>query len=585
MKKLKTSIAILILLVMSITGVIKPVTAYAAEIYKVRAVNYGDWGFTHALDITNESTGDTVVGYCYNAGRGWPGWRPQTVYKYGNATNQQFLDLAGTQVRYRDSLREDVMKVCYKGFPRDGKGIRDRYGLDKATFRLVTQLAVWYYTDSHTFRSPAIATTYGYMLDEQAEKAYQELITTPVTLPKDYILDLYKNNSDSEQNILSTTLREDYVPPKEYSIEFSKRAETLNGKELSGATLQILDKKDGTVLDKWTTNGSTHKSNLVAGEYTFQEITAPDGYEKVSDFNFKVDDKGTVWFTSNLNEKDQASIAGSKLTVVDKKPKIVYKSLTVKKEWELYGHKDSEIPESVKVQLYENGAPFGNQVELKKIDGWKHTWDQLDSSKTYTVDEVDTPANCEKRIGPEENGTITIYNSMKPELTIEKIVRDGEWADKTREFDFNIQFTSEDGNLITDSFDYVIEKEDGTQVTGSLEVKDGSATFKLGHSQKIKIKGLPPKVTYCVEEVSDENAPFKASYKISNQKDVENCPSVQITNDNPNNVVTVYNTFKYIVDTGIDLNNNYTVPGVLLIIAGILLFGGIAVLRFRKRLK
>lgn len=581
MKKLKTSIAMLILALLTITGVIQPITAYAADIYKVQKIDYD--GYSNALNIINETTGETVVGYCYNASKGWPGWGKQTVYKYENATNEQFVKLAGNKVRNQSSLREDVLKVCYKGFPRDGKGLKDKYHLDKATFRLITQLAVWYYTDSATFRSQQISTTYSWMLTPDAERAYNELINTPVTLPANYVLDLYENKSSYDQNILSTKLAENYVPPKEYSIEFSKKDETSTGAELKGATLQVLN-KDGNELAKWTTDGNTHKVDLLAGEYIFREMKAPDGYVTVSDIRFRVEENGSVTIISK-KDQDEANSSGSKLTVVDKKIPIVYKPLTVTKVWERYGHQESEIPDSVQVQLYENGVESGTPVTLKKSEGWTYRWDKLDSSKTYEVKEVNTPDNCVSRIEKVDDENVTIYNSMKPELTVEKIVRDGEWADKTREFDFNIQFTSEDGNLITDSFDYVIEKEDGTQVTGSLEVKDGSATFKLGHSQKIKIKGLPPKVTYCVEEVSDENAPFKASYKISNQKDVENCPSVQITNDNPNNVVTVYNTFKYIVDTGIDLNNNYTVPGVLLIIAGILLFGGIAVLRFRKRLK
>ena len=583
MKKLKTSIAMLILAVLSIAGVLAPITAYAADSYKVQKINYD--GYSNALNIINETTGETVVGYCYNASKGWPGWGRQTVYKYENATNEQFIKLAGNKVRNQSSLREDVLKVCYKGFPRDGKGLRDKYHLDKPTFRLITQLAVWYYTDSATFRSQQISTTYSWMLTSDAEQAYNELINTPVTLPANYVLDLYENKSPYDQNILSTKLAENYVPPKEYSIEFSKKADGLGGTELAGATLQILN-TDGTKVDEWTTNGNTHKVDLLAGEYIFRETKEPDGYVKVLDIRFKVDDSGNVTITSNPNEQDTARADGSKLTVADKKVPIVYKSLTVKKEWELYGHQESEIPENVQVQLYENGVKSGNPVTLNKSTGWTYTWQQLDSKKTYTVDEVNTPDNCEKRIEPDNNGNFTIVNSMKPELTVKKIVRDGEWADKTREFDFRIELKDEKNQPISGNFAYVIEKNDGTQISeATLQVQDGWATFKLGHNQKIKIKGLPPKVTYRVEEAADGNAAFKASYKISNQKDVENCPSVQITNDNPNNVVTVYYTFKYIVDTGIDLNNNYTVPGVLLIIAGILLFGGIAVLRSRKRLK
>lgn len=584
MKKLKTSIAILILVAMSITGVIKPVTAYAADDCYVRLEQYGDYG--NALYVKNRATGEDVVGYCYNAHKNWPGKADQSVTKFENASQEKFLELSSGARDPKNLLKEQVMKVCYKGFPRNATGLKEKYNLPNDVFRFLTQSAIWYYTDSISIEQSGIWMFHSWMMSYYpgARAAYNELINTEVTLPSNYTLDLYQNNASRFQNILSTKLPKDYVPPKEYSIEFSKKADELGGAELQGATLQVLE-KNGTLIKEWTTNGTTQKINLVAGEYIFREKTEPSGYVKVSDIYFKVEDNGKVSITSKTNNGDIAEGTAGKLTVVDKKIPIVYKKLSVTKVWERYGHQESEIPESVQVQLYADGAPYQQPVTLNKAGQWSYTWQQLDSSKKYEVKEVNTPDNCVSRIETGSDGNFTIYNSMKPELTVKKIVRDGEWADKTREFDFRIEFKGEDGNTITDSFDYVIEKEDGTQVTGRLEVKDGSATFKLGHNQKIKIKGLPPKVTYCVKEVLDENAAFKASYKISDQKEAENCPSVQITNNNPNNVVTVYNTFKYIVDTGIDLNNNYTVPGALLLIAGILLFGGIAVLRFRKRLK
>lgn len=582
MKKLKTSIAMLILALLTITGVIQPITAYAADSYTVLARSYGD--YHKALYVKNTTTGEEVVGYCYNAHKGWPGIREQSVKKFENASNDQFLRLASGP-RDREKLRENVLGVCYKGFPRDGIGLKKKYNLNNDVFRFITQSAVWYYTDSLNIEDSGIWISYSWMVDDNARKAYNELINTPVTLPPNYTLDLYENVSSSQQNILSTKLTDNYVPPKEYSIEFSKKADELGGAELEGATLQVLE-KNGTLIKEWITNGTTQKINLVAGEYIFREKTEPNGYVKVSDIYFKVEDNGKVSITSKTNDGDIAEGATGKLTVVDKKVPIVYKSLTVNKVWELYGHDGNEIPDSVQVQLYENGVVSGDPVTLKKSEGWSYTWNKLDSSKTYTVKEVTRSDNWISRIETGNDGNFTIYNSMKPELTVEKIVRDGDWADKTRKFDFKIELKDKDGNPITGNFAYVIENKEGTQLSeGNLEVKDGLGTFKLGHEQKIRIKGLPIKVTYRVEELSDANAAFTASYATVKNNEQKVCPSVQITNENTDNKVTVYNTFKYIVDTGIDLNNKYLVPGAVLIIAGILLFGGIAVFRFRKRLK
>ena len=584
MKKLKTSIAMLILALLTIIGVIQPITAYAADDYKVRLETGTE--FHHNLYVKNKITGEDVVGYCYNAHRNWPGQSEQSVTKFENASNDQFLQLVAdqTKVRNRETLREDILRVCYKGFPRDGIGLKQTYNLNNEEFRLITQTAIWYYTDGMNLEQTTFYKfTYPWLYTDKVKNAYYELLNTPVTLPQGYTLDLYQNASSRFQNILSTKLPENYVPPK--SIEFSKKDETLSGAELGGATLQVLG-NDGSLIEQWTTDGNTHKVDLFAGDYIFRETAAPNGYVTVSEIRFNVDDNGNVRITSKANNEDIAEGGASKLTVVDKKVPIVYKPLTVKKVWELYGHQESEIPDSVQVQLYADGAAFGDVVTLKKADGWTYTWPQLDSSKTYEVREVNTPDNCVSRIENIDDKNVTIYNSMKPELTVEKIVRDGEWADKTREFDFRIELKDENNQPINGNFAYAIENKDGGQISaGDLQVQNGWTTFKLGHNQKIKIKGLPPKVTYRVEEVADGNAAFEASYKIKDQREERTCSPVQITNENPNNVVTVYNTFKEIVPTGIDSNNKYIVPGALLLIAGILLFGGIAVLRSRKRLK
>lgn len=582
MRRLKIVLAMIMLTLLTVTGAIQTNKANAAETYTVRKEQFGQ--LIDSLYVKDMTTGEDVVAYCYNAHKSWPGIRNQTVYKYGNASNDDFLKLTDNP-RDPTNLKKHVMEVCYKGFPRNGIGLREKYGLDNDAFRMITQTAIWYYTDSLDLQKTRFWISYDWMWTDKAKQAYYELIQTPVTLPSNFTLDLYKNRSNSFQNILSTKLSKDYVPPKEYSIEFSKKDESLAGAELKGATLQVL-KSDGTKIDEWTSNGSTHKIKLVAGDYIFRETNAPTGYTKVSDIKFKVGENGIISIISKTNPKDEAQVSGSKLTVVDKKIPVVYKSLSVTKKWELYGHAESEIPNSVQVQLYANNVAQGAPVTLDKSKNWSYTWDKLDSTKEYTVQEVNTPDNCVSRVEKVKDGEFVIYNAMKPELTVKKIVRDGEWADKTRQFDFNIELKDENNQPISGTFDYLIEKEDGTQVsTGKLVVNDGNAKFKLAHEQKIRIKGLPLKVIYRVQEVTGENAAFVASYATKNIREQKDVPFVQITNENPDNEVTVYNTFKYIVDTGVDLNNDYTMPGAFLLITGILLFSGISVLRFRKRVK
>lgn len=70
---------------------------------------------------------------------------------------------------------------------------------------------------------------------------------------------------------------------------------TGDGSPLSGAVLQI--KQGNTVIDEWTTNGSTHTfsgawdPNLT---YTLHEVSAPSGYSVAADISFTINGSGEV---------------------------------------------------------------------------------------------------------------------------------------------------------------------------------------------------------------------------------------------------------------------------------------------------
>ena len=74
---------------------------------------------------------------------------------------------------------------------------------------------------------------------------------------------------------------------KTTKVNFSKRALTRDGKELSGAKIS-LTKKDGTVVDTWVTDGTTRSFDLEDGEYTFTELSAPDKYQLATSITFTV---------------------------------------------------------------------------------------------------------------------------------------------------------------------------------------------------------------------------------------------------------------------------------------------------------
>lgn len=99
----------------------------------------------------------------------------------------------------------------------------------------------------------------------------------------------------------SITHVEMYDIPTSVSI----RKVDADGKDISGAILQLLD-KEGEVIEEWTTDGTAHvlTATLIAGEtYTLHEVSAPDGYEVAEDQTFTVDENGHTTEVVMVDEK------------------------------------------------------------------------------------------------------------------------------------------------------------------------------------------------------------------------------------------------------------------------------------------
>ena len=78
-------------------------------------------------------------------------------------------------------------------------------------------------------------------------------------------------------------------------VRISKQ-DVTTGKELPGATLQIID-ENGNVVEEWVSTDETHfiEGKLIAGkEYTLRETIAPDGYEIANEIKFTVNADGSV---------------------------------------------------------------------------------------------------------------------------------------------------------------------------------------------------------------------------------------------------------------------------------------------------
>lgn len=105
--------------------------------------------------------------------------------------------------------------------------------------------------------------------------------------------------------------------------------EDIAGKELPGAEITITD-EEGNIVDEWVSEEAPHPiTGLEEGKtYTFKEESAPDGYLKVEEFDFTVDESLTnlhIFVTDNhtrvsISKQDATTgkeLPGAKLTLFD----------------------------------------------------------------------------------------------------------------------------------------------------------------------------------------------------------------------------------------------------------------------------
>ena len=148
------------------------------------------------------------------------------------------------------------------------------------------------------------------------------------------------------------------------SVELSK-ADLTDGKELPGASLQVLD-STGTVVEEWISTEEPHmiRGLLVGETYTLVETKPADGYTTAESIEFKVEDTAEVQKHQMLDDvtkveisktdvTDSKEVPGAKLTILDKDGKVV-------ESW--VSDKDPHMVEKLPVGTYtlrEEQAPDG----------------------------------------------------------------------------------------------------------------------------------------------------------------------------------------------------------------------------------
>ena len=144
-----------------------------------------------------------------------------------------------------------------------------------------------------------------------------------VESPEGYLLDETVYDVDfsytEEMAATPTVTKELEMKDTPIIVEVSK-TDITTGKELPGATLEIID-SDGEVYASWKTDGKPYRLEAVpAGKYTLRETAAPYGYLIANEVEFTVEETGEIQKVAMTDERVKGKIALYKTCSKTKKP-------------------------------------------------------------------------------------------------------------------------------------------------------------------------------------------------------------------------------------------------------------------------
>ncbi len=398
---MKKFIKVIFALVIALLTAIGSSTVSAEDIY------YGYTSSSYGFDDGSRSIlaahlivdKDASLAYCFNHERANPSnsSNPSTYTKTFNVTPEQLKANCESSLDAA-TLYDAVMKVLYNGYPNDSSDIKTRYNysntegeyvLTDAEFQVLTQLAIWHFTNDEDYDDEEenytgrVKTTYTTVFtelirnpidpetgeperDENGKvikskrvhkekydlymKVYHALIDSAnLSYPSDFKLNLYLSTNGNIQNLMLPTMldektqisvikkwsdndNQDGIRPNKVKVQL-----LANDVEVPGQQVEL------SAANNWTATFENLDYRVEANgdpiTYTVKEITQIDGYEaevRTGKQDYDSNHDYVIW---NSHTPETVDISGTKT-------------------WDDNDNQDGIRPKYIHMTLFADGKPF-----------------------------------------------------------------------------------------------------------------------------------------------------------------------------------------------------------------------------------
>jgi uncharacterized repeat protein (TIGR01451 family) len=255
------------------------------------------------------------------------------------------------------------------------------------------------------------------LVETESPKGWYKADPITFRVNQDGSVEIKQDDSWAAQGEQTIVMDDPIIPTGSLTIHKSVTGTAGDKTKKFPFTVTLTDADGNELTDSFQADGKEFKSGdtieLADGDsVTIEGIPEKTKYVVTESDNKEYDVSITV--NGQTVDKAEGTIVGDDeqdVAYVNDRPGT---ELTVTKRWK----NTPKTPQSVKIQLYRNGKPEGDPIELTAAQNWTYTWTGLDAKQKWSVDEVNVPKGYKKSTDHQgSHWTITNTGQKKKTVT------------------------------------------------------------------------------------------------------------------------------------------------------------------------